>query len=284
MKFLLIGLEILVGLIVVIVVATLIGKKTFTGKVHREVTAIYRQATPVHPDIVTESEVGGLPEPVQRWLRVSGIIGNERILTVRLKQQGEFRMSPDGSWMPFTAEQYYTTERPAFIWYTTMKPSPFLPITGRDRYWQGRGNMLIKLLSIVPVVDATGPEMNQGTLVRYLNEMMWFPSAALNEYVHWEAIDDTSARAIMEYQGISGSAVFYFNQRGEMTNMVADRYRSVDDRFELAPWATPIQGYKEFSGTRIPYRGEGVWHLDSGDFSYIRVEITDIEYNEPELY
>ncbi|HKJ66399.1 MAG TPA: DUF6544 family protein [bacterium] len=284
MKILLIGLEILVGLIVVLVVVTVIGKKTFTGKVHREVTGMFDGAMPVNPDTVTESEVVGLPEPVQRWLRFSGIIGDERILTVRLKQRGEFRMSPDGSWMPFTAEQYYTTERPAFIWYTTMKSAPFLPITGRDRYWQGRGNMLIKLLSIVPVVDATGPEMDQGTLVRFLNEMMWFPSAALNDYMRWEAIDDTSARATMEYQGVSGSAVFSFDQNGEMTNMVADRYRSVDDRFELAQWATPIEESREFGGIRIPCKGEGVWNPDSGDFSYIRVEITDIEYNEPRLY
>lgn len=284
MKILIIGLEILVGLIVLTAIASYVGKKTFTNKVHREVTEMFEQVSPVNPDIVTEAEVAGLPEPVQRWLRFSGVIGNERILSVRLRQQGEFRMSPDGRWMPFEAEQYYTTEVPAFIWYTTMKPVPFFSITGRDKYRQGWGNMLIKLLSIVPVVDATGEELDQGTLVRYLNEMMWFPSAALNEYIRWEAIDNTSARAVMEYKGVSGSAVFYVNRKGEITNMVADRYREVGGRFELTPWSTPIEGYREFNEIRMPYKGEGVWKLDSGDFAYIRLEVTNIEYNRPELY
>jgi len=37
--------------------------------------------------------------------------------------------------------------------------------------------------------------------------------------------------------------------------------------------------YKGINGFRIPTRGEAIWNLDSGDFSYIKVEITDIEYN-----
>jgi hypothetical protein len=31
----------------------------------------------------------------------------------------------------------------------------------------------------------------------------------------------------------------------------------------------------------IPTKGEAIWKLNSGDFSYIRAEITDIEYNNP---
>ncbi len=284
MKILIIGMKILAALLILIVIAAFIGKRALTSRVHREVTEMFEQSLPMNPDIVTEGELTGLPEPVQRWLRFSRVIGNERILTVRLKQQGEFRMRPGGRWMPFEAEQYYTTDSPAFSWYTTMKPAPFFSITGRDKYWQGRGNMLIKLLSVFPVVDATGDELDQGTLVRYLNEMMWFPSAARSEYIRWEAIDDTSAKATMEYKGVSGSAVFCFNQKGEITNMVADRYRDADGRFELTPWSTPIEGYREFNGIRIPYKGDGVWKLDSGDFSYIRLEVTDVEYNIPELY
>ena len=45
-----------------------------------------------------------------------------------------------------------------------------------------------------------------------------------------------------------------------------------------------ISGYKEFHGIRIPIGGEAIWKLDSGDFSYIKLEIMDIEYNKPTLY
>ena len=67
-------------------------------------------------------------------------------------------------------------------------------------YFQGRGSMLIKLLSAVKVVDATGHEMDQGSLVRYLAEMPWFPTSLLPSggLVKWEPVDGDSARAIMK--------------------------------------------------------------------------------------
>ncbi len=32
-------------------------------------------------------------------------------------------------------------------------------------------------------------EIHQGTLLRYLAETMWFPTAALNDYLTWEEMD-----------------------------------------------------------------------------------------------
>jgi len=40
---------------------------------------------------------------------------------------------------------------------------------------------------------ATGSEIDQGAMMRYLNEMTWFPAAFLGENISWRAIDDTSA-------------------------------------------------------------------------------------------
>jgi hypothetical protein len=34
----------------------------------------------------------------------------------------------------------------------------------------------------------------------------------------------------MSYEGVTASAVVYFNEKGEMTNFVAKRYMSVDDK------------------------------------------------------
>jgi hypothetical protein len=34
----------------------------------------------------------------------------------------------------------------------------------------------------------------------------------------------------------------------------------------------------------VPVRGEVVWELESGDFSYYRWEILDVEVNRPALY
>ena len=186
--------------------------------------------------------------------------------------------------MPFTAEQYYTTDPPAFIWNGRVKFGPLTIATARDKYYQGKGNMLVKLCSLFKVVDASGPEMNQGTLVRYLNEAMWFPSAYLEDYIQWEALDGNSARATMSYQGEIASAILYFGEQGEITNFVAERYMTADDEYRLETWSTPITEYGEIRGVRIPIKGSAVWILSDGDFEYIQVEITDIEYNSRLAY
>lgn len=276
---------IIFGIIIVLVASSItIGNITFRRKVKNEVAELFKNSKEIETEIVTEADIDGLPEPVQRYLRYTQIIGKEKIRTVRLKQKGGFRIKEDQKWMPYEARQYYTTDSPALIWFASIKMVPFLSLKVRDKYYEGKGNMFVKLLSLIKIVDASGYEIDQGTLLRYLNEIMWFPTAYLNDYIQWEPIDSASAKATMSYKGVTASAVLYFNEKGEMTNFVAERYRTVDGGYELETWSTPISEYKEMNDIMTPIKGEGVWNLSSGDFSYIRLEISDIEYNIPSIY
>ena len=273
------------GIIVVMIASfIIIGNIAFKSKVSNEVKELFKKSQETELKRVTEKEIKYLPRPLQRYLRYSQIIGKEEIKTVRLKQKGFIRTSEKQKWMSFEAEQYYTTNPPGFIWFATAKAAPFLSIKVRDRFHEGRGNMLVKLFGLKKIADATGPEIDQGTLIRYLNEMMWFPSAYLSEYIQWEQIDSNSAKATISCKGATASSILNFNEKGELTNFVAQRYRDIGGKFVMETWSTPIKEYKEINGSRIPVKGEGVWNLSSGDFSYIRLEITDIEYNNPSTY
>ena len=64
--------------------------------------------------------------------------------------------------------------------------------------------------------------------------------------------------------------------------MVADRFDRDDGR--VNPWSTTIAEYGTFDGVRIPIAGEAVYARPSGDFPYIRVRITALEYNRPERW
>jgi hypothetical protein len=155
----------------------------------------------------------------------------------------------------------------------------------RDSYVRGTGRMYITVGGLFPVGDMQGPEMDQGSMMRYLNEMMWFPPAFLSDYITWEAIDDHSARVIMEDHGQRISAVITFDDEGRLTNFTGERYRdSGDGRSERLLWSTPVTEYGEFAGLRLPVSGRGVWHLESGDLTYIELEILEVEYNRPEIY
>lgn len=276
----LVGVVLLVAIIVVV-----IGKITFKQQVNSEIAKMFanRQQTP--SEIITEADLVHLPEPVQRYLRFAGVIGKEKVQTVRLKQKGFIRLAPDQPWRPIEAEEYYTVNPPAFVWYANMQLAPGITVDGRDMYRQGQGHMLMKPLSLFAVVDAQGEAMDQGALMRYFNEIMWFPTAYLSDSIEWESIDDRSARATMTADGQSVSAVFHFDEQDQLVDFVAERYRTQPDgTYQMETWSTPVYAYREFNEFRLPTEGSAIWKLDSGDFEYIRLELTEIEYNNPSIY
>lgn len=249
-----------------------------------EVRAMFDATRNHESDVVSESDLAGLPEPVQRWLRHSNVVGRKKADTVRLKQEGQFRRGENASWMPYTAEEYFTVDPPAFIWNARFKIIGLPLMEARDSYRQGKGTIRIKLGSVIPVGTETGPEMDQGAMLRFLNEIMWFPSAALSDYIEWSPIDFNRAKATMTYKGVTASAVFHIDLPGNMTNMVAERYGNFGDGYSLEEWLTPIQEHGEFHGVEVPVKGQGVWNLESGSFAYIRLNVTDIDYDITESY
>lgn len=194
------------------------------------------------------------------------------------------RLERDKSWMPVQAEQYFTLEEPGFIWKANIKAAPLFHIAGRDKYEAGKGNMLIKVLSLFTVADSKGKEVDQGTLLRYLAETIWFPGAAINEYLAWEEIDADNAKATMTYGEITASGVFTFNDKGEVINFEAERYGEFDGGTRLETWSIPVRDYKEFEGIRVPTKGDVTWKLDDGDFNWYNFEVIEIEYNKPAPY
>lgn len=231
--------------------------------------------------IISEQMLAGLPTNVKKWLTRTNIIGREQISTVYLKQLGKMRTTENGKWMPVKASQYVTTTEPGFIWIADVKAAPFIHLSAKDSYQDGKGHMLIKLLSLVTVVDSRSKEIDQGSMLRYLAETLWFPSAALGSYIHWEEIDHHNAKATMQYKGISASGIFTFDEDGDVKSFTAKRYFDRKEGATLETWliTTDKHGYREFNGIRIPAKSSVTWKLSTGDFTWFNIEVTDIAYN-----
>lgn len=275
----------LMAIVAVLVVAvSFIAHTIFERAVAAEVKELYNSNVKGEDKVIRETDLAGLPLCVQKWLKYAQVIGKEKISTVRLKQQGKMRTGQGQPWKPVKAEQYFTVDKPGFIWKASIKFAPMIKIAGRDKYYEGKGNMLIKLLSIITVADAAGKEVDQGTLVRYLAETVWFPTAALNSYIKWEEIDTNTAKATMSFNGVTATGAFVFNEKGEVVNFIAERYMEKDGQYSLETWSTPMKDYKEFNGIRIPTKGEVIWKLEEGDFNWYQFEITEVEYNIPLIY
>jgi hypothetical protein len=248
--------------------------------IQNEALALLQQSKPAQPVLITDAHLTGLPEVMQRYLRYAGVVGKAPIRTVRLTQQGVMRQQPHQKWMPLVAEQYVTTKPPAFLWICTMRPFPLAWVSATDQFSQGHGSMRIKLLSAIPLGNAHGPEMDQGELQRYLAEMIWFPTAWLSDAIEWQAIDANSVQATFREPGVTGSVVLHMNEQGQLTHVTADRYKEEHGHYLLAPWSAQCNEYQEVEGMHIPTRIEITWHLASGEFTWFRVKITEIEYNQ----
>jgi len=280
-KIVLIIFSVIVALIASVCV---MGNIAFTKRVKEKAKGLFRDEKEIIPEVVTDEDIKGLPEPVQRYLKYTQIIGKERIKTVRLKQGGYFRMKEDQKWMPIKAEQYFNVDSVEFIWMAKVRVAPFISIYAKDEFIEGKGNLVVELLGLIKVADAKGYEVDHGEILRFLAECIWFPSAFLNDYIRWEAIDNSSAKATIGHKGITASAIFHFNEKGEVTKITAKRYREANGEFALEDWEGQIVEYKEFNGVIIPNKANIIWKLKTGDFCYDKVEIIDIEYNKHSVY
>jgi hypothetical protein len=228
---------------------------------------------------ITSEMLETLPPPIQRYLRWTGVIGKPWIDKVTLEQTGRFRMSPDRPWMPMHAKQIYTTSPPSFEWNARFRLFGLPVLRARDYYQNGHGHMWGKLAGLVTIFDVSGEKLDQGALTRYLSEVIWFPTAFLGPNMAWEAVDDHSAKVTLTDASHSVSGVLHVDDQGKPTNFTCQRYYLQGDDFTLEHWSTPIYGYRMMSGLNLPVQGGAQWHLESGQFTYIDINIAKIEYS-----
>lgn len=256
------------------------GLRQFDKKLAAEQTALLSYLSPVAGKSVTEADLQPLPPVVQQWLRHSGVVGKPMVTSLRLKQSGKMKLKPGGNWMDFSATQYFNTVQPAFIWDTRVEMMPLIFFNGRDKFENGQGDMLIKLLSLVNIVtEKNNQKVNSGTALRFLGEMSWFPSAALSSYVTWKQVDSLRASATLQAGDQLVEGLFTFRPGGELAEFEAERYYGGGADAKKERWLITNTGYKVFDGYRIPYRSSVTWKLKEGDFTWLELEIKELQMN-----
>lgn len=246
----------------------------------RDVAALLADAGPASA-IVDDAALDRLPAPVATWLRRAEVIGKPLVRTARLQQAATMRTKPEGRWMPVRAEQWFNAEKPGFVWLADVTAGPGFHIAGRDSLLGARGRMSIKALSCFPIADATGPEIDQGALVRYLAEIIWLPSAALRGGIQWTANDARSATATLAAGETSAEVHFEFNTAGDPERIRARRYYTRPDGVALEPWRVDLDpdSFDTLNGIRIPTRATVTWELETGPFQWYRVEVEHAHWN-----
>jgi hypothetical protein len=221
--------------------------------------------------------LAALPEPVRRYLAYAMPEGIPAARAVLLEHGGTFRLQPAADWLPMTGRERFFLGRPAFLWSARIRMFPGLVVAVHDHYALGEGAVDARLLGVLPVARASGPEVAQSALLRFLGEAVWAPPALLpSPWLRWEALDAHRARAHIADGALQGSAVFTFDDQGAITGFEAQRYRMVGDRNVLTPFYGRTRDYRRFGALRVPTFAEAGWRVDGAEQPFIRLEVVGV--------
>ena len=263
--------------IVLVAIILIIGKINLSIRFDKQVKELFAQSKNISEKKFSYQQLVGLPDPVQKYFKHVMKEGQPYISYVRLKHDGQFKTDLKKDWININGEQYFTTAKPGFIWKgnTTM-------FTARDMYLADKGQLVVSLFSLINVVNAHGEQYNQGELLRWLGESVWFPTNLLpDENLKWMPIDNQSAKLTYNYKGLSMYFIVTFNNTGEITQM--ETKRNMDEK-NIETWICKVADYQEKNGIIIPTETEALWRLHNINFSYAKFKVKTIEYDMPEKF
>ena len=207
-----------------------------------------------------------LPAPVERYLRWA-VPAGKIIREVRVQQVGTLRTHVRSQrWLPFEAEHIVVPPATTFVWNARVRIAPLLHVRVRDALIEGRGSGHVSFMSVFKVAaDADTPQMNSGSLHRYLAEAVWYPTTLLpGPQLTWSAIDTSRALATITVHGLSVSLEFRFADSGEITGMYTPkRWGKFGESYKQAPWEGHFHDYQQRDGIYVPTQGDVGWHLDN---------------------
>ena len=198
-----------------------------------------------------------------------GVVGRPRRWSFLVRFQGRFRRGGQ-AWMPCEAWQYNTAEPITRLFHMRIDVARIVPMVGRDTYIGGTGRMHGKVLGLVTVADGTGPELDLGELVTWLNDaVLLAPSMLLRPEVSWHAADDDSFDLTLTDAGHTVTARVEVDERGAVTDFATtDRWCDLPGGMVRARWTTPVDGWEEHGDQPVPTRARAVWHLPEGPLPY----------------
>jgi hypothetical protein len=275
-------LFVILGLAVLITVALVYGSsrwRSATNEMHAKLEAA---RLPIGVKTFDPNELIGLPAPVQKYFRTVLKAGQPMVAAVSVEHSGTFNMSETGEqWKPFSSTQRVIIQRPGFDWEARIAMMPGVAARVHDAYISGEGLLHASLFGLVSIVNLRGTqEIAQGELMRFFAEAAWYPTALLpSQGVRWEAVNDTSSKAMLEDGKITVTMLVRFNEDGLIESGRAEtRGRTVAGAVIPTPWEGRWSHYELRDGMLIPLEGEVAWMLPEGPKPYWRGRIINLNY------
>lgn len=198
-----------------------------------------------------------LPPPVQRCFAFTFGAGSlPDWATVEMDMQGQFRRPRTTAFQPTTARQLAGLHRPELVFDATTPMLPGVWAVAYDAFVHGRMTMKAKVWGAVQVVNEgsfSSPELDRISLRRWLMEAPTYPMALLpGGPVHWEAVDEQQARAVVVLGDVRASALATFAADGRLLSMDAEVSGNLDSPYHGSGEYASRDDYRWVQGVRVP--------------------------------
>lgn len=230
--------------------------------------------------VFSDDLLEGLPEPVKRYFRHAIANGTPLHRAVDLRIDGTMQLSPAGPRLPFTSRERLHAAN-GFIWAAVARMNG-LPVVGSDSLINGEGGMHWRLLGLLSVAKADGPEVTDSAVGRMAAELVWLPAALLPLYgAVWEALNDHELRCSITLAGRETELLLMIDNNGRLLSLRMQRLRNLPDgSSELQPFGMDSDADISQGGYTVPRSCIVSWHPDAvSRFDFWHGHIEEISYS-----
>lgn len=228
-----------------------------------------KEGTAPASGVFTEEDIIALPLPVQRYFRYCGYLGTPKMQYMKACLKNvDFFMSRNKV-IKIDYKQFNCADRPER--YALISSRIFgIPFEGLDSYYNGKGSMKGVIAKVIELFNQRGENMDRASLVTWLAESLMVPNAALQDFVEWEPVDETHAKAKISWEGICAEGVFSFDRNGKLIEFrTGDRVATdMNGKETKAEWSALFLEYHLVNGLLQPDIIQSVWHYNDGDCVY----------------
>ena len=225
------------------------------------------------PGSFSEAELEGLPDPVRRYFEAAVVQGTPLATSAHLRMVGSIKLGE--RWAPFRARQIEAPHH-GFAWSARAGL-----IVGSDRYADGHGAMNWRVLGLVRVMHADGPDISRSAAGRVGAEAVWVPTALLPRFgVTWTATDPHHVTASYRLDEVDIELHYTLGDDARVRSVVFDRWGDPDNTgtWGKHSFGFEVTGHSTFEGVTIPSSGRAGWFYGTDRWvegEFFRSEITD---------
>lgn len=226
------------------------------------------------------------PDPLARY--ATWALGEKRepVGCIHIRHAGRIRYGKNGRWMNMGGEAFFSLAVPGFVWRSTITWFPGVWLDAFDYYVDRDAGMILNLFSFFPLENnAHKDELKDGSLFRYLASTCLFPMVhGSSDFISWEHVDDTTAKATIRDKDHSVEALVRFNGRGGIESIEScQKTHPETGRPVPGHFASRFPGYSDEDGYQIPIRVISDIILPEGEEVHAEYVITGIEFDGSEV-